>query len=419
MRTQSFSSKSLSQRIIDSSYKGLPEAAQGLTFESFLGHHPNIFHSGFRFPIATLRKSALDNNLVRMADYCKEVGASLAPHLKTTMSPQIAQMQMDHGAWALTLANYSQARVFLDFGFKRIIIANEVVDKGTIREIGLKNFNHEAEIIFYVDSLAGLAIIQEALEGIAHAQILLLIEIGFEGGRGGVRDESSVSSLAQEIAKDPRLSLLGVSGFEGIVTVVDRSSEGLEKLRLFCRKIVAAAKIVAPFIKNEKIIITAGGSAYFDIVVEEFAKFGTEYHLVLRSGGYITHDHGSYERVYPFAHMPTPKQLVPAIEMWAQVLTQPETGFALLNLGKRDVGVDIEPPFPVKRFHQRVLPFVGRVGHLNDQHGYLHFSSDQDLLVGDLVGLGISHPCTTLDKWRVFALVDDDYNVVDFIHTFF
>lgn len=419
MQTQTLSPRTLSQRIIDASYKGLPEAAQGQTFESLLNSHPNIFTSGFRFPIATLRKSALDNNLTRMARYCSDVGASLAPHLKTTMSPQIAQMQVDHGAWALTLANYSQARVFLDSGFKRIIIANEVVDKGTIQEIGLKNLEHEIEIIFYIDSLAGLTIIQEALEGVTNAQILLLIEIGFEGGRGGIRDESSVSSLAQEIAKDPRISLLGVSGFEGVVAVADRTTEGLDKLRLFCRKIVAAAKSVTPFIKNGKIIITAGGSGYFDIVVEEFAKFDTAYHLVLRSGGYITHDHGSYERIYPFAKMARPKQLIPAIELWAQVLTRPEAGFALLNLGKRDVGIDVDPPFPVKKFDRRLLPFVGKIDHLNDQHGYLNFSSDQSLFVGDLVGLGISHPCTTLDKWRVFALVDDDYNVVDFIHTFF
>lgn len=419
MKPQTLSVKTLRQRTIDYSYKGLPEAAQGMTFERFLSTHPNIFTSGFRFPLATLRKSALDNNLIRMAKYCEEVGASLAPHLKTTMSPQIAQMQVEQGAWALTLANFSQARVFLDYGFQRIIIANEVVDKGTIREIGVKNFNYETEIIFYIDSLAGLAIIQEALEGVANAQILLLIEIGFEGGRGGIRNDSDVKVLAEQIAKDSRLSLLGVSGFEGIVTGVDRTIEGLEGLRVFCRKIVSAAKSVVPFIKNEKIIITAGGSGYFDIVVEEFSKFNAPYHLVLRSGGYITHDHGSYERIYPFAQMPTTKQLLPAIEVWAQVLTQPEVGFALLNLGKRDVGIDIDQPFPVKKFHQSLQSFNGRIDHLNDQHGYLHFSEDQEVSVGDVIGLGISHPCTTLDKWRVFALVDDNYDVVDFIHTFF
>lgn len=83
-----------------------------------------------------------------MAEYCREVGASLAPHVKTTMSPQIAQMQMEHGAWALTVANYSQARVFLDLGFERIIIANEIVDEHSIRAIAQKNLEPGHEVLF-------------------------------------------------------------------------------------------------------------------------------------------------------------------------------------------------------------------------------------------------------------------------------
>jgi D-serine dehydratase len=35
------------------------------------------------------------------------------------------------------------------------------------------------------------------------------------------------------------------------------------------------------------------------------------------------------------------------------------------------------------------------------------------------VGLGISHPCTTFDKWRVIWVVDDAYDVVDAVTTRF
>jgi D-serine dehydratase len=44
---------------------------------------------------------------------------------------------------------------------------------------------------------------------------------------------------------------------------------------------------------------------------------------------------------------------------------------------------------------------------------------DSPLAVGDMVGFGISHPCTTFDKWQVVPLVDDDYTVVSAIKTFF
>ena len=43
----------------------------------------------------------------------------------------------------------------------------------------------------------------------------------------------------------------------------------------------------------------------------------------------------------------------------------------------------------------------------------------QPVRVGDLVGLGISHPCTTFDKWQVVYVVDDDYAIVDAVKTFF
>jgi D-serine dehydratase len=419
MAVKVFLDVKLSEQIIDSSYKGLPEKAQGQSFKSFLESKPNLFTSEFRFPIATLRKSALDHNLTRMAAYCREIGASLAPHLKTTMSPQIAKMQMDHGAWALTLANFAQAKIFLDFGFKRIIVANEIVDKGTIREIATINLDDQAEVIFYVDSLAGLAAISEALEGLTRAKILLLIEIGVQGGRGGIRNNQDAVILAKEIAKDSRLSLLGVSGFEGVVPGGGRSDEGLLKVAAFCQKIVEAAELVEPFINQEKIILTAGGSSYFDVVSQEFVKFSKPFHMVLRSGGYVTHDHGAYFNNYPFLGLPATQQLLPTIELWAQVLTCPEPGVAILNLGKRDVGIDVDNPFPLKRFHSELLPIKGRIDHLNDQHGYLYFLPDQQIQVGDLVSLGISHPCTTFDKWRLLALVDDNYEVVDLIHTFF
>lgn len=409
----------LKAKTLSSFYKGFPLAADGQTIEDFLASKPNLFTAGFQFPMAILRESALKNNIVRMADFCKEVDASLAPHVKTTMSPQIAKWQMDHGAWALTVANFSQARVFLDYGFKRLIIANEVVDADSIRAIAKVNMKPEHEIILYVDSDAGLDIIQQALTGMNDAHLNLFMEIGTAGGRGGIRDNNEIKALAQKVAQDPRLVLLGVSGFEGVVPGADRTVEGILKVRAFCQKIVDAAKIIRPYVANEKIIISGGGSAFFEIVAEEFHKFGSDAHVLLRSGGYVTHDHGFYEHVYPFVHEPLAKRFIPAIELWARVLTQPEPGLAILNLGRRDVGNDIDEPLPIKRFTDKFVTMTGVIDHLNDQHGHLKFGNDQEIAVGDAVGLGISHPCTTIDKWRLIPLVNDDYDVVDCIHTFF
>ena len=59
------------------------------------------------------------------------------------------------------------------------------------------------------------------------------------------------------------------------------------------------------------------------------------------------------------------------------------------------------------------------VTRLDDQHAYLAVPQGTSLAPGDLICFGISHPCTTLDKWRVIPVVDDDYQVIDAVHTFF
>jgi D-serine deaminase-like pyridoxal phosphate-dependent protein len=58
------------------------------------------------------------------------------------------------------------------------------------------------------------------------------------------------------------------------------------------------------------------------------------------------------------------------------------------------------------------------VTELYDQHAYLRLDADAALGPGDVVSLGISHPCTTLDKWRVLVVLDDDDVVIDIVHAF-
>ena len=404
---------------IDMTFKGLPMKAQGQTIQEFINSAPNLFTSNFQFPVAILKKTSLENNLHRMAEFCRNMNASLAPHVKTTMAPQIARMQIEQGAWALTVANFGQAHVFLKFGFKRIVIANEIVDRDAIRKISLINLTGESEIIFYLDSIEGFKIVQEALLDSPDGQIHILFEIGVQGGRGGIRNIEDLTTLAKRVSADPRVVVRGVSGFEGAVPGGDRSKAGVQKIREFAVKIVEAAKFVTPYVKRNEIIISAGGSAYFDIVAEEFAKFGAHARILLRSGAYITHDHVFYESIYPFSQEASAKHFLPAMELWAQVLTQPEPGLAILNLGKRDVGNDISNPVPIKKFRRTVREVTAKIDHLSDQHGNMEFDIDQDIAVGDVIGMGISHPCTTFDKWKLIPLVDDAYGVIELIHTYF
>jgi len=398
---------------IEISNKGFPLNSYGKTVDQFLSTKPNILTSGFQFPIMVLKDKALKHNIDRMARFCKSVGAELAPHVKTTMSPQIAQMQVDAGAFALTIANFWQAEIFRNFGFKKLIIANEVLDPTAIAAIADLNSKKSAKIIFYVDSIAGLEIIKKYTpkDGIQN----LFIEIGTDNGRGGIRDLDLVTKIAKNISEDSRLKLRGVTGFEGAVPNAARTSAGEDSVTKFCQKIVAAANNAYQYKSENEFIISAGGSAYFEIVASELNKFDKPKILLLRSGGYVTHDSRYYEEIYPFRD--SNDLLLPAIEVWAQVISAPEKEFGVLNLGKRDVGCDLHNPIPVAKYSGKLSKFSGEIEKLNDQHGFMR--SKGEFAVSELIGLGISHPCTTFDKWRLIPLVNDNYDVVDCIHTFF
>ena len=402
-----------STTVIEDKFKGFPIDSYGKTLEQFLATKPNLFTANFQFPIMVLKEAAIKNNIAQMMSFCNSVDAQIAPHVKTTMSPQLAQMQVAAGSTALTVANFWQGRIFLKHGFKNIIIANEVLDPTAITEIAKINKQKQAEIIFYVDSILALEIIQKHTP--SEGEQNLFIEIGTENGRGGVRELSLVEQLAQRIKADQRLNLIGVTGFEGAVPDAARGRRGEKKISKFCQKIVAAAELAYPYKSDQPFVISAGGSAYFDIVARELNKFEKPRRLLLRSGGYITHDHKYYEEIYPFAS--SDRSFQPAIEVWAQVISKPEKDFGVLNLGKRDIGNDLHNPIPIKSYDGQVKSFSAVIEKLNDQHGYLR--GKQEFSLAQLIGLGISHPCTTFDKWGLIPLVNDDYDLIDCLQTFF
>jgi D-serine dehydratase len=143
---------------------------------------------------------------------------------------------------------------------------------------------------------------------------------------------------------------------------------------------------------------------------------------LLRSGCYVTHDHGHYQRLVQRVNerCGCDNGLRPALQLWSCVQSLPEPGLAILTAGRRDVGFDMGLPQPIgvaplgARRIESVDP-QWRVTALNDQHAYLRFDSASrcPLVVGDRVVLGISHPCTTFDKWHWMPIVDAALDVVD------
>jgi len=179
-------------------------------------------------------------------------------------------------------------------------------------------------------------------------------------------------------------------------------------------------------------ILTGAGSAWFDVVAEEWAAvdIGHPLDIILRPGCYLTHDVGAYKAAETRISASNPiaksmqKTLLPALQIWAYVLSLPESGLAIMGLGKRDAAFDAGLPVPNKHYRpgQSVpveITADWQLSAMMDQHAFLRIPVDADIAVGDMIAFDISHPCLTFDKWRQLLVVDEALNVTDLVQTCF
>ncbi|WP_454853333.1 alanine racemase [Promicromonospora soli] len=403
----------------------------------------------FTWPLLTLDEAALDHNIATVAGAFAGAGVEHAPHVKTHMSREIWERQSATGVWGATVATPAQLRTALGWGVpgsgRRAFLANELVDPrdvawlrsaltdgaadGAVGDPADAAANRLAdEVWVYVDSAWGVDLLAAGFAGAAPetvARLGVLVELGVPGGRTGVRGVPAAVELAGRV-HDAGLRLVGIAGYEGPVAS-GTSAEELAAVGQWCDELCEAGAGVAGLVDGP-VVLSAGGSTFADVVarrvpvpVQDAAGEDVPTRVVLRSGAYVTHDHGHYVRVDPWTRLGT-EPLKPAITVWAAVLSAPEPGLVICGLGRRDVSFDIDLPTPLVA---RTPDAVGRLGEprtltgvrvtaLNDQHAYLALdpAADGALRPGDVVGFGISHPCTTLDKYRT-ALVTRGDDVVE------
>lgn len=422
--------------LIDDCTKGIPGGTPPFRLGDAGARGWNVLRGDLPLPLAVLKESALAHNSAWIQRFLALSGAVLAPHGKTTMSPQLFRRQLDDGAWAITLGNIAQVQVARRFGVPRILLANQLVGRQAI-DFVLRELRRDPgfEFLCLVDSLEGVRLLAEAARAQPPGRPLdVLLEGGIAGRRTGCRTLEQALEVARAVKSEaPRLALRGVEGFEGVVHGPD-PADNERRVAAFVDFLVEIARACEreTLFAAGPILLSAGGSAYYDIVARGFeaAALGRETQVVIRSGCYLTHDSDLYAAFQRRILERSPEArglgegLKPAIEVWAYVQSRPEPGRALLSVGKRDCSYDSGLPRPLL-WHRpgTAQPQPGLAGHrvveINDQHAFMDLPEESPLAVGDMVGLGISHPCLTFDKWQAIPIVDDAYDVVSMIRTYF
>ncbi|WP_392672253.1 amino acid deaminase [Streptomyces sp. LN785] len=411
-------------------FKALPPDADGLTVAALAAERRNLFTGGFTTPVLALSAESVAHNLALLETYAERHGLAFAPHGKTSMAPQLFARQLEHGAWGITAAVPHQVRVYRAFGIQRIFLANELVDPAALRWLAAElDADAGFDFICYVDSVRGVELMDEALRAAGSTRpVDVVVELGAgEGARTGARTEADCAAVADAVAAAGTLRLVGVAGYEGEVpdASAERVQEWLRRLVRLAADLDKADRF-ATLAADDRIVISAGGSAWFDAVADVFAEIpelSRPVRKLLRSGAYVSHDDGHYRHLTPFNRVPEEGALQPAFRLWAQVVSRPSAEQAFVNAGKRDAAYDLDlPQAQVVRSGRdgSVRPATGiTVTGLSDQHGWLRTGPEAELEVGDWVGMGLSHPCTSFDKWQLIPLVEADGTVTDYIRTFF
>ncbi|ANN73323.1 amino acid deaminase [Bordetella bronchialis] len=423
---------------LDPAGKGLGAFPAGCTPAQAAGLGWNLLAEDVSLPAAVLYESRIRHNLAWMQDFMRAYKVQLAPHGKTTMSPALFHRQLQGGAWGITLATAPQAHAAYRYGVRRILMANQLVGRANMALVAGMLADPSFEFCCLVDDPANIA--QLGAYFASQGRVLrVLVELGVPGGRTGVRDDAALRRVAEEIARWPKsLALAGVELYEGVL-----SDEA--QIRAFLRRAVAtlcALQSQGKLAPQGSAILTGAGSAWFDVVAQEFSglDIGRPLDIVLRPGCYLSHDVGIYrgaaERIgrdNDVARGMAPG-LLPALQVWAYVQSLPEPGRAIIGMGKRDAAFDAGLPVPARHYRPgagtpeagtpeagtpRVAPSHWEVTAMMDQHAFMRIADGDDIQVGDMIGFDISHPCLTFDKWKQVLLVDDDYRVVDVAQTFF
>ncbi|SCW50166.1 D-serine dehydratase [Rhizobium mongolense subsp. loessense] len=416
--------------LIDERVRGFPPGNRPLPLAAIGNQGWKPYDGRMALPLISLDRQAFSCNVELMMAYVKSHGAEIAPHAKTPMSTALSAALLAAGAWGTTVADIRQAAVLLKAGQRRLILANEIGGTAAARRLAVLLADYpDAELHVFVDSTALVDALHSAWQQRADLPPLgLLVEFG--AGRAGVRSAAVAEAILDAIlaVETPTFRLTGIAAYEGAASTADAEETMLRIDALMAVMADFLPKVRAQTGDARPLLVTAGGSVFFDMVVARLAAAvaaDPACRLVLRSGAIFFHDHGIYERGLAGLDargglriggetVSAAAGFRPALRVWAEVLSRPEAQLAICGMGMRDVAMDQGLPRPLALYRNGAYLADLRgaeVFRLNDQHAFVALADDSDVAVGDVIEYGISHPCTCFDRHAILYGLDPDHSV--------
>lgn len=326
----------------------------------------------------------LESNVAQMADYAKQSGISLRPHVKTHKTPEIARRQIAAGALGICCATIREAEAMARAGLSGLLITCEQVGLNKMARL-IRLTEQRPDTMSVVDSSAHAKALSEAAV-IEKTVLNILIDIDPEGRRTGIAPGIKAEDLGKLVDSLPNLNLRGVHGYSGAASHVhgwaQRKNDSTDQMLPVLASFEAMKKAGLPM------EIMSGASTGTYNIDSQLAGM-TE----LQVGSYVFMD-ADYRTIGGQAGA-VYEDFRPSLTVLSTVVSKNYGDIATIDAGIKSFATDHDALPEVVGIEGATYSFNG------DEHGRIHLDkAERDVQLGEQLELIISHCDPTVNLYE-------------------
>lgn len=339
-------------------------------------------------PALLIDLDIFERNLQALAGYMKGRPVTFRPHGKAHKSPVIGKLQLGSGAKGLCAAKLGEADVLVRGGIADVLITAEVVGRLKIeRLMALLAITPDVKAV--VDNEQNAVDLSTAALA-ARRKLKVAIDCNVGQNRTGLGTPEEVVALAQVIARQKGLELVGLQGYGGN----NQHVKGFANRR--AREVQSNERVVAARQALEKAgftvqMVSVGGTGSYNIDADfpgiteiqpgSYVFMDTNYNKI---GGRDTAEFSEFGN---------------SLSVLTTVISRATAGRAVVDAGGKSLSTDEATPEP--------MDLTGATyGVSGDEYGALRLQDpSRELKVGDQVRILPGHCDTTVNLHNVYFAV--------------
>lgn len=330
--------------------------------------------SDIQTPCLVLDLDALERNVKKMGQFCKDMGVRHRVHGKMHKSVDVAKLQMELGdAVGVCCQKVSEAEAFVRGGIMDVLVSNQVRDPAKIDRLArLPKLG--ARAIVCVDDPSNVPDLSEAAQ--RHGTTIeCLVEIDCGAGRCGVTTTEDVVAIAKAIDAAPGLKFSGLQAYQGAMQHLDSYDERKAKIDIA----VAMVRDAMAGLKAEGLecdIVGGGGTGsyyfegnsgvYNELQCGSYAFMDADYGRILDKDGNRI-DQGEWEN---------------ALFILTSVMSHAKADKAICDAGLKAQSVDSGLPVVFGRDDVEYVKCSDEHGVIMDKDGVLKINEKLRLVPG-------------------------------------